>query len=163
MAQAGSLAIRELARILSGDAGLGNALAEIAQQYYVLVEQPKPLLVQNLSAELAEKSITLKYPAVSVYCERIVNELREKFRTFSGKVVLVAEVRVSEDRMENLEATLHAYVDAVTRVLDGNRGEWAPGMFYAGGYEVVIGPARHGGKNFLQSAKVRLEVNVGID
>ena len=39
---------------------------------------------QNVAAEMAERALGMKYPRVNVYCEKIVNELREKFRTFSG-------------------------------------------------------------------------------
>jgi hypothetical protein len=51
-------------------------------------------------------------------------------------------------------------VDAVTQVLDANRGSWGEGAFYAGGYEVSFDPIRHGGKNFIQSAKVSFEVDL---
>ena len=53
--------------------------------------------------------------------------LTEKFRTFSGKVRTVAEVRVSQDRIEGIEEQLRLYVDAVTQVLDANRGSWGQG------------------------------------
>ena len=58
-----------------------------------------------------------------VYSDRVRNLLTEKFRTFSGKVRTVAEVRVSQDRIEGIEDQLRLYVDAVTQVLDANRGK----------------------------------------
>ena len=61
----------------------------------------------------------------------------EKFRTFSGKVRTVAEIRVSQDRIEGLEDQLRLYVDAVTQILDSNRGSWGLGAFYTGGYEAT--------------------------
>lgn len=86
--------------------------------------------------------------------------MTEKFRTFSGKVRTVAEVRVSQDRIEGLEIMLRLYVDAVTQVLDSNRGSWGQGAFYTGGYEVAFDPVKHGGKNFLQVAKITFEVDL---
>ena len=64
------------------------------------------------------------------------------------------------DRIEGLEERVRLYVDAVTQVLDANRGSWGQGAFYTGGYEVTFDPVQHGGQNFLQIAKVSFEVDV---
>ena len=109
---------------------------------------------------LLEKSVAVKYPVVQVYSDRVQNLLTEKFRTFSGKVRTVAEVRMSQDRIEGLEEKVRLYVDAVTQVLDRNRGSWGQGMFFTGGYEVKFDPVQHGGRNFLQVAKVTFEVDL---
>ena len=58
---------------------------------------------QNVAADLAERSDGAKYPAVNVYCEKIVNKLKEKFRTFSGTAQMVVELRHSQDRLEGLQ------------------------------------------------------------
>ena len=105
----------------------------------------------------------VKYPTLLLYCEKITNDLREKFRTFSGKAHLVVEVRMSQDRIEGLGKLLEIYVDTVTRILDQNRGDWGNGMFYTGGYEAAFGEIQHGGRNFIQTAKIRFEVAVSID
>ena len=117
------------------------------------------IVSQHAAAELLEKSAGAQYPRVHLYCEKITNHLKEKFRTFSGTIRLVAEVRVSQDRTENLEASLMLYVDAVTDVLDSHRGDWGDGFFFTGGYEVSFSPMKHGGKNFIQSAKILFEIN----
>jgi hypothetical protein len=109
---------------------------------------------------VAERSLAVKYPVVHVYSDRTRNLLTEKFRTFSGKVRTVAEVRVSQDRVEGLEDQLRLYVDSVTQVLDANRGTWGQGAFFTGGYEVTYEPVQHGGKNLLQIAKVTFEVDL---
>ena len=105
---------------------------------------------QNVPLALAERSKAVKYPVVYVYSDRVRNVLTEKFRTFSGKVRTVAEVRVSQDRIEGIEDQLRLYVDAVTQVLDSNRGTWGQGMFFTGGYEVTFDAVQHGGSNFVQ-------------
>ena len=115
---------------------------------------------QNTAIELAERSGTVQYPAVNVYCERMVNKLREKFRRFSGSMQMAMEVRVSQDRLEGIERKLQDYAEALTEVLDRNRGDWGEGMFYTGGYEVTFGAVKRGGKNFVQTAKVAFEVEV---
>jgi hypothetical protein len=58
---------------------------------------------------------------------------------------------------------LQAYVDAITQVLDNSRGDLGDGTFFDGGYEVTFGGVKHGGRHFLQIAKVLfvLEVSAG--
>jgi hypothetical protein len=60
---------------------------------------------QNVSAELVEKANLVHYPAVQVYCEKLVNDLREKFRSFSGTAQMAIEIRHSQDRLEGLTFT----------------------------------------------------------
>lgn len=73
---------------------------------------------------------------------------------------MTAEVRVSQDRLEGVESQLQLYVDALTQVLDQGRGDLGDGVFYAGGYEVSYSPVKHGGRNFLQTAKVTFTVDI---
>jgi len=165
MANTGSVATRKVVELLSSrEAGLGLAVAQLAEESgVVLAALPLAhVMNQNVAFDLAEKSQAVKYPVVHVYADRIRNELKEKFRTFSGKVRTVAEVRVSHDRIEGIEERLRLYVDAVTRVLDQNRGGWGEGAFFGGQYEVTIEPVKHGGKNFLQVAKVVFEVDLSV-
>ena len=49
------------------------------------------------------------------------------------------------------------------QVLDFSRGDFGEGMYYAGGYQVVFSAVKHGGKNFVQSAKVSFEIGVSIN
>jgi hypothetical protein len=129
----------------------GIDLAPIPREYVV---------TQNMSIEIWEKAAVVKYPLIQVYSDRVRNLLTEKFRTFSGKIRTIAEVRLSQDRIEGLEDKLRLYVDAVTQILDQNRGNWGQGAFYTGGYEITFDPVKQGGKNFLQVAKVVFEVDM---
>lgn len=148
--------------ILTAPAGLNACLAAISageQEVPPRVEQ-RQVATQNVPAELAERSGLAVYPAVHIYCEKLANEQREKFRAFSGTAHMVVEVRFTQDRLEDIERMLQLYVDAVTRVLDQSRGDWSEGMYYTGGYEVTFGAVKRGGKNFAQTAKVAFEVGV---
>jgi hypothetical protein len=98
-----------------------------------------------------------------VYCEKIVNDLREKFRSFSGRVMMTIELRQSQDRLEGIQDRLEFYVDATMQMLQGSRGDWGDGMFYGGQYEVSYGAVKQGGKNFTQVAKVTFEIGVSKD
>jgi hypothetical protein len=142
--------------------GLGPSIAAIGVETGIRLT-PIPsnhVIDQNVPVAIAEKSAAVKYPVIHVYCDRTRNLLTEKFRTFSGKIRTIAEVRVSHDRIEGIEDLLRLYVDAVTQVLDANRGTWGQGAFYTGGYEVTYEPMQHGGRNLLQIAKVTFEVDL---
>jgi hypothetical protein len=120
----------------------------------------RTILAQNASAEVSEKAGHAHYPALLVYCDKVSNTMKEKFRQFSGKAHVVVEIRHSQDLLESIEAVLQVYVDAVCALLDDSRGDWGSGAFYTGGYEVVYEPVARGGRNFLQRAKVGFEVEV---
>ena len=165
MANAGTLTTSRFLHFLETPSGLSENLAALSERAGLTLPAigKKQILTQNVAQALVERSLEVKYPTLLLYCERITNDLREKFRTFSGKAHLAVEVRVSQDRLEGLENLLGIHVDAVTRVLDQNRGDWGDGMFYTGGYEAVFGEMAHGGRNFIQTGKIRFEVAVSID
>jgi len=117
---------------------------------------------QNAPADLAERSEPMVYPTVNVYCEKIVNNMAEKFRRFSGTVQMALEVRHSQDRLAGLQEALEGSVDSVMQALDTNRGDWRDGMYYAGGFQVAFAAVKHGGRNYLQTAKVTFEIGVSI-
>ena len=160
MANVASQASQHLVEILAAPEGLQESIAavSIAEECALPEIQSKYILSHNIAFDATEKALELRYPCVHVYCERIVNLLREKFRRFSGKIEMAIEVRVSHDRLDGIERKAQQYVDATTQVLDRNRGDWGDGLFYTGGYEVAFSPVTHGGKNFIQTAKVTLEV-----
>jgi hypothetical protein len=165
MAMTGSVATRKMVEFLTApDKGLGPAVAGIAEVTGVELSPIPPAHVvnQNISFELSERAQVVKYPVVHVYTDRVRNLLTEKFRKFSGKARTVAEVRISQDRIEGVEEQVRLYVEAVTQILDANRGSWGEGAFFTGGYEVSIDPVRHGGRNFLQIAKVEFEVDLSL-
>ncbi len=165
MANAGTLATTRLLQFLETPAGLCENVAAVAELQGITLApiDAKQIFAQNVAQAVVERSVDLKYPSLFVYCEKMSNDLREKFRTFSGKANLTIEVRVSQDRIEGLENLLQSYVDVVTRILDQNRGDWGNGMFYTGGYQAVFGPMAHGGRNFIETGKITFEVAVSID
>ena len=149
-------AAQKVVELLMGTGGINRGLEAVS----LPPVQQNQVLAQNVTLEIAERSGESRYPAVHVYCEKLRNELKEKFRAFSGTAVMTVEMRVTQDRLEGLEQRLQLSVDAVTQVLERNRGDWGNGMFFSGAYEVAFAPVKHGGKNFIQVAKVTLEVGV---
>lgn len=163
MAQTASIATGKFVEFLSAaDAGVASAVATLAADSGTPLAPvpPEHIVNQNVPIALAERSKTVKYPVLYVYSDRVRNVLTEKFRTFSGKVRTVAEVRVSQDRLEGIENQLRLYVDAITQVLDSNRGTWGQGMYFTGGYEVNFDAVQRGGSNFVQAARVSFELDL---
>ena len=62
-----------------------------------------------------------------------------------------------------MDATLRIYTDAVGQILNQNRGDWGTGLFYGGGYEATFAAVKHGGRNFIQIAKVTFEVDASVN
>ena len=146
---------------LSGPAGVNANVAALTESDYSSGSfDAVEVRAQNVSADIAERSTALKYPVANVYCEKIVNELKEKFRRFSGGVQMVIELRHSHDRLDGLQERLELYADATMAWLHASRGDWSDGMFYGGQYEVSFGPVKQGGRNFIQAAKVTFEIGV---
>jgi len=158
----GSLITGQVILLLTGTSGVNSYTGASTQDN----GQPlKPLnaeqvRAQNVAPDIDDKSNTMQYPAVNVYCDKIVNRLKEKFRTFSGDVQTTLELRYSQDRLDGLQDALENYADAIMQVLNANRGDWGSGMFYSGEYQVMFGAVKHGGKNFLQVAKISFEIGV---
>ncbi len=164
MAQVSSKATSKVLGLLAAPTGLGASLANLELREGVDLGDigEEQLIGQRVASEIAERSPGVRYPAAYVYCEKLENLLTEKFRRFSGKAHMVIELRATQDRMEELEKKLQLYVEGVTEVLENNRGDLGDGLFYGGQYVVEFGAVKHGGKNFLQGAKVLVVLDVSL-
>ncbi|MGE5647834.1 MAG: hypothetical protein ACM336_18825 [Acidobacteriota bacterium] len=162
MPAVGASATQKVVSMLGAETGLPFAISTLMQRESV--ELPvigaAQVAAQNIAFDAAEKTAGVTYPAVYVYCEGLANQLKEKFRTFSGKAHMVVEVRVSDNGLDNLARDLQLYAAAAAEVLDSHRGAWDDSMFYSGGYKVEFGPVKRGGRNFLQTAKISFDVDV---
>jgi hypothetical protein len=162
MNKLGSVASATVMGMLAGPEGMNSGLSSLSAPDSSLARpiDPEQMMSENVAAELADHSLGNRYPAIYVYCDQITNALTEKFRTFSGHVRLTIEVRHSQDRLAGLQTALELYADSITQVLDTKRGDWGNGMYYPGGYQVAVAQVKHGGRNFLQTAKIALQVEV---
>ena len=158
-------ATSKVVQMMNAPGGLNTNIAVLAQAENVTLPPVPParFFTDNVASDVAEKVADVKYTAVYVYCGKIVNDLKEKFRTFSGSLQMEIDVRVSQDRLEGMDQTSQLYTDAVTQILNQNRGDWGQGLFYAGGYEISFGPVKHGGLNFIKSAVVSFQLNASVD
>lgn len=165
MLQIGTLSTNKLMGILLGSGGVPDTVAALAAEQSVVLPgiAPQQIIAQNVPPDIAEHSTVTKYPIVCLYCNKIANVLREKFRTFSGDADMVIEARISQDRLEDVGTQTQLYVDAITQVLDSNRGDWGDGVFFGGKYEVAFGGVKQGGRNFIQIAKVSFALDISAD
>ena len=164
MSAIASSVVRRTCELLRSDSGLPFALRRALDDDDILVAENPPVWIveQHALPEFLEKTVGARYPAVHVYCQKLANTRRERFMSFSGSILMVADVRVSEALLENVEKSLRCYVDGVLRVLQYNRGDWGYGFCYGGGYTVEFSAIRQGGKNYLQTAKIQFEVDASI-
>jgi hypothetical protein len=164
MTQVGTNATAKAVSVLADPAGVAANVAVLAEDLNTAAAPPvaPQILSQNVAPELQERAGTAQYPLVQVYCGKLDNLLREKSRIFSGTAEMIAEVRVTQDRLDGLEDQVQLYVDAVTATLDQARGDWGNGMFFGGRYDVAYAPVKHGGRNFLQTAKVSFLLDVSV-
>lgn len=158
-------AVNQLKGLLSAPEGIQATSSELIEtdglQFSALTGAE--VTEMFVGSDTAEKAGNVPYPAVHVYCDKVANTLKEKFRTFSGTASLNVEIRVSDDQLASLNQRLLLYTGSVTAVLDARRGSWGDGIYYPGTYDIQYSPVKRGGRNFIQSARVHLEVHIGID
>lgn len=154
--------VEVVAGLLSGAGGLQANIDALtaAESLPDISVGSQQVIAQNLPADIAERNTPGKYPCVLVYFDEVSNRLREKSRAFSGTAGMAIEARVSSDRVEDLDAQLNVLVDAVTSTLDQNRGDWGGGIFFGGEYQISFAAVKHGGKNFVQTAKVTFTLDI---
>ncbi len=162
MAQLANSAVKTLENLLRAPTGLANGLAAVCIRSgnELAPLQDSQIVAQNISPDLVERSTGTHYPTYFLYCEKLNNTLREKFRQFSGTATLSVEVRVTHDRLEHLASAIQLYVDALTETLDSNRGDWGDGQFYTGGYQISFSAVKPGGKHYIQVAKATFDLQI---
>jgi len=158
----GSAVNSQILQRLTSSTGVNSTLAALVG----VGNAPPPVIdalqmrIQNVAPDLMERAETVSYPAVNIYCEKLANALTEKSRSFSGTARVAVEVRHSHDRLQCLQGALELFADAIAQTLSANRGDWGNGLYYAGVYEISYSPVKQGGRNFVQSAKITLEIGV---
>ena len=162
MAQLANIAVKTLENLLRAPTGLANGLTAVCLRSGNELEPLKAnqIVAQNISADLVERSAGVQYPTYFLYCEKLNNTLREKFRQFSGTATLSVEVCVTHDRLEHIAPSIQLYVDALTETLDANRGDWGDGQFYTGGYQITFSAVKPGGKHYIQVAKATFDLQI---
>src|SRR5947209_17782256 len=88
MPQIATMTTSKLMGILTGIEGVPAAVAALsqAQNLSLAAVSAAQIIAQNVAPDLSERSTVSSYPLVYVYCSKVINQLREKFRTFSGEI-----------------------------------------------------------------------------
>ena len=110
--------------------------------------------------ELLLKSTSIQLPVCHVYCRKMQNDMRGKFNAVSGRAEVVVECTVSGVAVEELTKQTSTAIAAITEMLAAQRGSWLSGAYYDGAWSVDVSPARLGGKQFLQSCRVAVALDV---
>jgi hypothetical protein len=153
-----NLLLGQALAIFSGPGGINDQLTAMS------LNPPLPpagsILILSAPIDAYEKTTSVRYPVVTMYCERLKNTQAEKFRMLSGSATLVLEIRVSGARADELDIQLNSYVEAACQVLDASRGPWTGVGTYTGAYEVKFQAAKPGGKQFTKSAQIEFDILV---
>lgn len=153
-------ALEALRDLLIKPGGLNDQAYAIAVRDMVRIPEVKPeqVLIRHTDIALASAATIVQFPAVYLYCVRIENSMDSKFREFSGRVVLVAEVRVSGRSVRGLDLYASRLAEAVMNVLAANRGKWTGACAFDGRFDITFDPVEEGGINFIQTARVEIEL-----
>jgi len=156
------LAPMTVANLLTNNNAFGVQIAAVEKELgYALPAIPSSqIILSSADADTADRRQQISYPRIAVYTDRIVNNLREKFRTQSGTASVTIAIAASADLVDQVEQWMHFYIEAVTNVLRQNIGDWGSGMFFPGTYEVQLQPPKPGGSGFVQHANVTCVVSV---
>ena len=151
-------AIDKLREFLLDAPGANSQLAEISARdmVHLLPLTQENVRTQRIAAKLADENAPVTYPGVYVFCDRMENEMAAKFRRFSGRIFVVADVRVTNERFEGLGEELRRYVEAVRSVLADHQGKWTDQIAFGGGFQVRFRQIELGGRNFIQSAQIEV-------
>jgi len=79
----------------------------------------RSILAHNIAVDLSEKSGLAHYPALLVYCDKLSNSLREKFRECAALVLPADRVDTVAQIVESLDACPD--LRSLTAILDPGR------------------------------------------
>src|SRR5438105_3370704 len=125
------------------DFSVNTRMASIEARDGVIMQRvtPEQIALMNLPAEVADANLDADYPAIYLFADEAHNENRERFAWFSGTISLGIDVRISADRPDALESSIHRTVEAVVDVLQDSEGEWSEGLMYGGRYSIRYSPS----------------------
>ncbi len=158
------LAAQKLQALLTTNDALMTRISSLAAQTGAVVPAltSSQVVLNSAANEIANREILLTYPRLCLYASQIRNAQREKFRSFSGYVVLVAELWASGNMIGDADQWIHFYVEGLTAILRANIGDWGNGFFFSGIYDVQLQPPKVGGFGYLELAKLTCHLEVSL-
>lgn len=160
MANLSLAALQQMRSFLIAPDGLNQRLRALAARD--MVHEPEiredQVIVRQIGPDLADAASKSVYPAVYLWCSRLENRLEVKFTAFSGRATLVAEARVSQETVAELDGSAERFAEAVTDTLAEHHGSWTAELAFDGRYEVKFGAVERGGVGYLQAARIEVEL-----
>ena len=158
------LAARKLAGLLTANDLLAQTITSLAQEAGITIPiiSSDQVVVSSAARELGDREIEFNYPRVCVYSSQMKNTQEEKFRSFSGGIVVAADIWASGNLLDDSDRWLHYYVEALTAILRANRGDWGDGFLFSGIYDVQLQPPKIGGFGYVELARVTCGLNVSL-
>ena len=153
-------ALHALREFLIGPDGLNDKVHAIAVRDMVRIPEirPEQVAIRHVDADLADRFTPTRYPSILLFCETVENRQESKFRAFSGRVGLVVALRASEHGIRELDLFTARLAEGVMNVLADRRGKWTETCAFDGSFRVEYGPVSRGGVEFLQEARVEIEL-----
>lgn len=160
MANLAISALQALSRFLTAPDGVNHEAHKIAVRDMVRIPEirPEQVVIRHATPTLAEAAGPVSYPSVYLFCDRIENLLDSKFREFSGRLFLVAEVRVSDRGVRELDLHAARLAEATTNVLTNHRGRWTDYCSFDGRFDIRFNPLEEGGLRYSQTARIEIEL-----
>ncbi|HEY6990650.1 MAG TPA: hypothetical protein VH369_19800 [Bryobacteraceae bacterium] len=158
------LAARKLAGLLTTNDLLTQTITSLAQEAGITISviSSDQVVISSAARELGDREIEFNYPRVCVYSSQINNTQEEKFRSFSGGIVVAADIWASGNLLDDSDQWIHYYVEALTAILRANRGDWGDGFLFSGIYDVQLQPPKIGGFGYVELARVTCGLNVSL-
>jgi len=158
------LAARKLAGLLTTNDLLAQTITSLAQEAGITIPviSSDQVVVSSAARELGDREIEFNYPRVCVYSSQMKNTQEEKFRSFSGGIVMAADIWASGNLLDDSDQWIHYYIEALTAILRANRGDWGDGFLFSGIYDVQLQPPKIGGFGYVELARVTCGLNVSL-
>ena len=158
------LAARKLAGLLTTNDLLAQTITSLAQAAGITIPviSSDQVVVSSAARELGDREIEFNYPRVCVYSSQMKNTQEEKFRSFSGGIVMAADIWASGNLLDDSDQWIHYYIEALTAILRANRGDWGDGFLFSGIYDVQLQPPKIGGFGYVELARVTCGLNVSL-
>jgi hypothetical protein len=158
------LAASKVAGLLTTNDLLAQTITSLAHEAGITIPviSSDQVVVSSAARELGDREIEFNYPRVCVYSSQMKNTQEEKFRSFSGGIVVAADIWASGNLLDDADQWIHYYVEALTAILRANRGDWGDGFLFSGIYDVQLQPPKIGGFGYVELARVTCGLNVSL-
>jgi hypothetical protein len=159
------LATNKLLNLLTANNALSQAISSNTAISGVTVPalNTSQIIGSFISPDMGDLNLQLTYPRVCIYTSQVANNQREKFRSFSGAISVVADVWSSDSLQQPAELALHFFVQGIAGILQANMGDWGDGFRYSGVYGVQMQTPKLGGLGFVQLARVTCNLDVTLN